>query len=74
MNELLQEAKAVGCEPRLSTFDGGQTLSMTHTASGVTWRGSFMWGDERRFIHRARKWLNTLPWPREDDPRVEGAY
>jgi hypothetical protein len=63
----------------LNTFDGGQSLTLERKeADGRTTRlrDSYYWGDEDRFNRRVRQWLDSQPWPREDDPRasMEGTY
>lgn len=58
----------------VNQFDGGQTW--TFSRDGVTWSGSFDWGGEDAFFAAVTKWLDSLPWPTEDDPRVQmqGTY
>lgn len=66
-------AALLGCRVRTDWFDGGCTVSITYGkgVDAVTWRGSYCYGDEDRFNRRVTLWLHTLPWPQEDDPRVE---
>lgn len=65
-------AKALGCIVNVNSFDGGMRVVIHHRSSSgvVTWAGSFEWGDEGRFNDRIRDWLDSLPWPHDDDPRV----
>lgn len=67
-------AAALGVEWRHHTFDGGQTVTLTY--QGFTWRGSYNWGDDATFLTNAQHFLDGLPWPTSDDPRVatEGTY
>jgi hypothetical protein len=65
-------AELLGATFTLRTFDGGQQLQMTY--GKITYIGSFEWDQRVRFIKRATKWLHELPWPTDDDPRVQGEY
>lgn len=71
-------ARALGLTVETFQFDGGQTVTLTvpGTCGPLVWRGSFEWGDEDRFNRTVRTYLDSLPWPTEDDPRVatEGTY
>jgi hypothetical protein len=67
-------ALQLGTIVEVRQHDSGQTWIVS--LDGVVWRGSFQWGEEDAFFARLNAHLNTLPWPREDDPRIqhEGAY
>lgn len=67
-----QYAIGLGCVVQVNQHDSGQTWVIENPESRIVWRGSFDWGDEERFFARLNKFLHTLPWPREEDPR-EGA-
>lgn len=67
--------KALGLTADWFQFDGGRSLTIKGRGLPV-WRGSYEWGEESRFDHLVRMHLDAVPWPTEDDPRVqhEGAY
>lgn len=73
MKFLLAQARALGCVVALNTHDSGQTLALSHGAGAdmVSFRGGYQWGEEDQFARRVQKWLNTLPWPTDDDPRED---
>lgn len=76
-DHLLHEAEALGVTVETFQFDGGVTVRMTHPSEDRAFSLTREWGDSiAAFEARIQKWLNTLPWPTEDDPRVqhEGAY
>ncbi len=67
----------LGVQVAVAQHDGGQTwnlLVIRGEESGYTGpftvRVSFDWGDEDRAFTAMNSWLNTVSWPREDDPRV----
>lgn len=74
IDQLRRYAAVVGASFETFQFDGGLTIAMTHGGNGF--RDSEDWGGIDRLYRSATKWLNNLPWPTEDDPRVEntGAY
>lgn len=72
--ELKAYVAVMGGEYRAFLFDGGVTVTIT--VGTETFRATHEWGDdEARLIKNATRFLNGLPWPGEDDPRVihEGA-
>lgn len=74
-NAIEGYAKDLGCQYRLDEDDNG-TL-MTITKPGYTRFSYFAyWGDDEAQRRAAVRWLHDLPWPAEDDPRVqnEGTY
>jgi hypothetical protein len=60
----------------VNQHDGGQTWTLSRLSDGARLRLSFDWGDEDRHYADITRWLDTLPWPGEDDPRVnmQGTY
>jgi len=78
LKEAIEYAQFLGCTVAQSQFDGGQSVAVSYGSGAVmvTWRGSYEWGDDAQFARRLARWLNGLPWPTEDDPRVEheGVY
>lgn len=71
---LTEYIEALGGTVVTFTFDCGQQWSIKVGIARLT--DAFECGDEARFEQRVRRWLDGLPWPREDDPRVreEGIY
>lgn len=67
--QLIEYITALGGTVETFTFDCGQRWAIK--VGIVTWSGSFECGDEVRFEQAVRRWLNSLPWPREDDPRED---
>lgn len=57
-------------------FDGGTTYALS-APNGKRIRLTYYWGDdEARFDRSITEWLDAVPWPTEDDPRVaqQGVY
>jgi hypothetical protein len=74
-------AAQLGVDVEVNTHDSGQTWTLEvlrGEASGYTGpftiRASYEWGEEDRHFARLNEWLNGVPWPSEDDPRVAGEY
>lgn len=65
--ELQAYITALGGTLERFTFDCGERWAIR--VGIVTWSGSYECGDEVRFAQSVRRWLDSLPWPREDDPR-----
>lgn len=68
-------ADLLGVTYEMSLFDGGQTYRLAHATGKLT--VTYYWGDDEARLDRTiTRWLNSLPWPTEDDPRVveEGVY
>lgn len=64
---------AMGLSPTWHQFDGGRNLIITGLNGRPVWRGSYEWGEELLFERRVRSYLDRLPWPGDDDPRVATA-
>lgn len=64
-------AEMLGVWVATRTFDGGQDVTLTHQPTGAQWNLTIYHGDEARMNRTITKRLHTLPWPQEDDPRVE---
>lgn len=67
--QLREYISALGGTVDVFTFDCGQRWRIK--VGLVTWSNSFECGDEVRFALAVQRWLDGLPWPREDDPRVD---
>jgi len=79
MNEFNRKyAEILGVEVTERQFDNGVFVTLEHRGeqSSAKWSGMMVHGESEKFNRRVMKWLHTLPWPREDDPRVatEGVY
>lgn len=74
LSDLTQYAEQLGATVTVYTWDGGRRIRVTHPA-GVFYAG-YEWGEEEPFCRRLQSFLSGLPWPREEDPRVqhEGVY
>lgn len=73
MRQLVEYIEALGLTLERFQFDGGQTWVIKGRGLPV-WRGSYEWGEERHFENRLRAALDAIPWPTDDDPRVQGEY
>jgi hypothetical protein len=65
-------AAVLGATVETNRFDGGERVTIRF--GHVAYTAVITYGDEVQVNRRILKWLHTLPWPQEDDPRVEGAY
>jgi hypothetical protein len=66
----------LGCTVVARAFDDGMSVAIFHGPSGTGFRRFVLWDEQPRTMKRLQTWLNTLPWPTDDDPRVihTGAY
>jgi hypothetical protein len=77
-NTNRQYAEDLGVEVTTSLFDGGQTYTLRVVRGDqpgyngpYSIRLTYYWGDNvGRFNRAVKAWLDDVPWPTEDDPRV----
>lgn len=72
--QLQAYATMLDAEFELRVFDGGQRIRMSAIVDGKALEASYYlyWGDdEARWLRLAERFLDGLPWPTEEDPRVQ---